>query len=162
MLKEKAEQICSAFSFVCVYAGSRLISGSGLRILPFRYEAVRGVSALSGAALAVCLVSGGMSDRGRCAPERRIGEVSVSAAFSRRIGAVLGFRRAFRLYGGTVSAQGISRSAQRLGSGVCPAGSAFENRAVRDNGDCFFLKHRLHEERHSVISNIGIVHCLAV
>ena len=72
MLKEKAEQICSAFSFVCVYAGSRLISGSGLRILPFRYEAVRGVSALSGAALAFCLVSGGMSDRGRhhrrCAP----------------------------------------------------------------------------------------------
>ena len=50
MLKEKAEQICSAFSFVCVYAGSRLISGSGLRILPFRYEAVRGVPALPGAA----------------------------------------------------------------------------------------------------------------
>jgi len=54
----------------------------------------------------------------RCAPERRIGEVSVSAAFSRRIGEVIGFRRAFRLYGGTVSAQGISRSAQRLRSGV--------------------------------------------
>ena len=50
MLKEKAEQICSAFSFVCIYAGSRLISGSGLRIMPFRYEAVRGVSALPGAA----------------------------------------------------------------------------------------------------------------
>ena len=43
-------QICSAFSFVCIYAGSRLISGSGLRIMPFRYEAVRGVSALPGAA----------------------------------------------------------------------------------------------------------------
>ena len=153
MLKEKAEQICSAFSFVCVYAGSRLISGSGLRILPFRHEAVRSRSASSKARAGY---------RIRCAPERRIGEVSVSAAFSRRIGAVIDFRRAFLLsccpavlrHRGIVSAHGISRSARRPRSGVCPAGSASENRAVRDNGDCFLLKHRLHEERHSVIRNI--------
>ena len=134
---EKARANLLCLLFVCIYAGSRLISGSGLRIMPFRYEAVRvcrHCRALPRLRFSAYreespTVVGIIEDarrgkRSRCAPERRIGEVSVSAAFSRRIGAVIGFRRAFRLYGGTVSAQGVSRSAQRLGSGVCPAGSA--------------------------------------
>ena len=111
-----------------------------LRFVSYREECPTAVGIIEGAHRGIGI---------RCAPEHQIGEI-------------IGFRRAFRLYGGTVSAQGISRSVRRPRSGVCPAGSASENRAFRDNGDCFLLKHRLHEERHSVISNIGIVHCVAV